>query len=49
MKRIGKTPPPKRLVGCELIALAARDPAAFVETCEQRYHDRLAAVAQKAL
>ena len=49
MKRIGKTPPPKRLVGCELIALAARDPAAFVETCEQRYHDRLDAVAQKAL
>lgn len=49
MKRIGKTPPPKRLVGCELIALAARDPASFVETCEQRYHDRLDAVAQKAL
>src|SRR5699024_9133541 len=49
MKRIGKTPPPTRLGGRELVALAARDPAAVVEACEQRYHDRLDAVAQKAL
>lgn len=34
--------PPKRLVSHELINFAARDTAAFVELCEQRYAARLA-------
>lgn len=41
--------PPKRLVGCELIDLAARSPEAFVAVCETRYHDRLDRVVQTAL
>ena len=48
MTQLLKTPP-KRLVGCELIALAAGNPQEFVRVCEQRYHDRLDAVVEAAL
>lgn len=48
MTHAAKTPP-KRLVGCELIDLAARSPAAFVDVCEKRYHDRLDRVVETAL
>ena len=48
MTHAAKTPP-KRLVGCELIDLAARSPAAFVDVCEKRYHDRLDRVVKTAL
>lgn len=48
MTRAAKTPP-KRLVGCELIDLAARSPEAFATVCEKRYHDRLDRVVQTAL
>lgn len=49
MTLISKQTPPKRLVGCELINLAAADQARFVQVCEQRYHDRLDAAAHAAL
>ena len=49
MTLISKQTPPKRLVGCELINLAAVDQARFVQVCEQRYHDRLDAAAHAAL
>lgn len=49
MTLVSKQTPPKRLVGCELINLAAADHARFVQVCEQRYHDRLDAAAQAAL
>lgn len=49
MTLISKQTPPKRLVGCELINLAAADQARFARVCEQRYHDRLDAAAQTAL
>ena len=48
MTHVLKTPP-KRLVGCELIALAARSEQDFVAVCEQRYHDRLDAAVEAAL
>lgn len=49
MTLVSKQTPPKRLVGCELINLAAADKARFVQVCEQRYHDRLDAAAHAAL
>lgn len=49
MTLISKQTPPKRLVGCELINLAAADQARFVQVCEQHYHDRLDAAAHAAL
>ena len=48
MTHVLKTPP-KRLVGCELIALAARSEQDFAAVCEQRYHDRLDAAVEAAL
>lgn len=41
--------PPKRLVSCELIALAARHPADFVECCEDAYHRRIQAAVQNII
>ncbi|MGN0974682.1 MAG: uridine kinase [Gemmiger sp.] len=38
---------PKRLVSCELIDLAANDPAAFVAMCENRYNARIEAAVQQ--
>ena len=49
MTLISKKTPPKRLVGCELINLAAADQARFVQVCEQRYHDRLDAAVNAVL
>lgn len=49
MTLVSKRTPPKRLVGCELINLAAADQTRFVKVCEQRYHDRLEAAALAAL
>lgn len=49
MTLVSKRTPPKRLVGCELINLAAADQARFVQVCEQRYHDRLDAAAHAVL
>ena len=41
--------PPKRLVSCELIGLAACQPEAFVLQCEQAYRYRVGQLAQKIL
>lgn len=38
---------PKRLVSCELIDFAARDPAAFVALCESRYDARIDTAARR--
>lgn len=40
---------PKRLVGCDLVALAARNPAALVQQCEQGYQARIDAAAARVL
>lgn len=44
-----KTQQPKRLVGCDLINVAAQNQALFVETCERQYHDRIEQTADAAL
>jgi len=38
---------PKRLVGCDLIALAARQPAGFVQMCERHYAERVDTLAEE--
>lgn len=39
----------KRLIGSDLVALAARQPQALADLCEQQYHDRIDALAQEIL
>ena len=41
--------PPKRLVSCELISLAANQPQAFVQQCELAYRRRVASLARRIL
>ena len=41
--------PPKRLVSCELIGLAANQPEAFVQQCELAYRRRVAGLARRIL
>lgn len=39
----------KRLIGSDLVALAARQPQALADLCERQYHDRIDALAQEIL
>ena len=39
----------KRLIGSDLVALAARQPQALADLCEQHYRDRIDALAQEIL